>query len=120
MKETEIYDRRDALERLGGDEELFANAATLFAAESENYCRALTDAVASGDATAVRREAHTVKSMLATFSHEAGRQLAQRLESSAASGMLEGAQALADELCRSVRSLAAALTEDARRAAGAN
>jgi HPt (histidine-containing phosphotransfer) domain-containing protein len=106
---TTVYDKNQALERLGGDAALFAEMAGMFVAESETYCQALESALASADAAALRREAHTVKSLLATFSYEAGRQLALRLEQLAASGSLEGAAALSSEVVAAVRRLHAAL-----------
>jgi len=109
---SELYDYAEALERLGGDVALFASVAGLFVAESEGYCGALEAALASADAAAVRREAHTVKSMLATFSCETGRELAQRLEYLAASGNLEGANSLTVDVVDAVRRLAAALSKD--------
>jgi HPt (histidine-containing phosphotransfer) domain-containing protein len=89
-----VYDRAEALARLGGDEALFVEMAGLFAAESAGYCAALEDALATGDANALKREAHTAKSLFSTFSAEAGRELAWRLEELAASGCLDGAPAL--------------------------
>jgi histidine phosphotransfer protein HptB len=110
---SELYNHAEAVERLGGDEALFASVASLFVAESEGYCCALEAAMASADVVAVRREAHTVKSMLATFSYEAGRELAQRLEHLAAAGSLEGADGLTAEVVAAVRRLVAVLPKDA-------
>ena len=110
---SELYNHAEAVERLGGDEALFSSVAGLFVAESEGYCGALEAALASSDAVAVRREAHTVKSMLATFSYEPGRELAQRLEHLAASGSLEGAESLTAAVVDAVRRLVAALPKEA-------
>jgi len=110
---SDLYNYAEALERLGGDEALFVDVAMLFVAESEGYCSALEGALASGDVAAVRREAHTVKSMLATFSCESGRELAQRLEHLAAAGSLEGADRLTADVVDSVRRLVAVLPKDA-------
>jgi len=109
---NELFNRAEAVERLGGDEELFANVASLFVAESAGYCRALEAALAAVDAAALQREAHTVKSMLATFSYEAGRELAMRLEHLAALGSLDGAADLTAEVVAAVRRLAEALEEN--------
>lgn len=110
--ESKIYDRAEAIERLDGNEPLFAEMAEMFVAESEAYCAELERAVASGDAEAVRREAHTLKSLLATFSSEAGRVLAMQLEMLAASGSLEDAESLTVEVLAAVRRLAAALASE--------
>ena len=110
---SDIYNHAEAVERLGGDEELFSSVAGLFVAESEGYCGALEAALASVDVAALRREAHTVKSMLATFSCETGRELAQRLEHLAASGSLEGADILTAAVIDAVRRLVEVLPKEA-------
>jgi HPt (histidine-containing phosphotransfer) domain-containing protein len=110
--EASIYDKNEALERLEGDAELFADMAKMFVDDSESYCAALEEALKSGDPAALRREAHTLKSLLATFSYEAGRVLAERLESLAASGSLDGTPALAVEVLVATRRLSEALAND--------
>lgn len=111
--ELPLYDRADALERLGGDEALFASVAAVFTHESENYCTALETALAARDAELLRREAHTVKSMLATFSYEAGRELALRLEHLAATGSLDEADGLTADVVAAVKRLAEVLEKEA-------
>ncbi|MFT3847448.1 MAG: Hpt domain-containing protein [Propionivibrio sp.] len=109
MNSAVVFDRAQALERLGGDEELLATVAGLFVEERVNYRQALVDALASGDPAMLRREAHTVKSVFATFSFEAGRELAARLERQAAGGNLAGAGELTAEVIAAIETLAAAL-----------
>ncbi|MEZ7911708.1 MAG: Hpt domain-containing protein [Propionivibrio sp.] len=109
---TPIYDRTDAIARLGGDAELFAAAAAMFVAESETYRAALKDALATGDAALLRREAHTVKSMLATFSFASGRARALALEQAAAAGDLAEAPALAAAVDADIALLAEALADE--------
>lgn len=104
-----IFDRAQALERLGGDEELLDTVASLFVEDSAGYRRALVDALASGDAVAVQREAHTVKSVFATFSFERGRALAAQLEQQAAAGDIGGVGALTEQVVEAVHTLAVAL-----------
>lgn len=106
------YNHAEALERLGGDAELLANVARLFIAESEDYCRALELALALADAAGLQREAHTVKSILATFSCESGRLRAFELERLGAAGHFGGAAALVAEISLIVRALAKALAKD--------
>ena len=109
MSSAVVFDRAQALERLGGDEELLDSVASLFVEESTIYRRALADALDSSDPAAVQREAHTVKSVFATFSFESGRELAFRLEQLAAAGNLNGADVLTAELLAAIDVLAAAL-----------
>ena len=106
-----IYDKAEALVRLGGDESLFSELTQLFVSESAGYCRALEQALLSADAARVQREAHSVKSMLATFSFEEGRKLAMQLEYLAAAGKLEGADRLTAQVIDAVRRLAAVFAE---------
>ena len=107
-----LYDRAEALERLDGDVELFGTLAEMFVTESASYCKALTTALADADVPALRREAHTVKSMLATFSFGAGCELAMQLEHLAAAGRLDGAEALTASLIEAVQLLADQLAAD--------
>jgi HPt (histidine-containing phosphotransfer) domain-containing protein len=111
--DTPIYDKAQALARLDGDESLFNDLMNMFVEESESYCQALEAALSSGEAADLRREAHTVKSLLATFSYETGRELAMRLEHLAATGSLDGAQALTVELVAAVRKLSAVFAGEA-------
>jgi len=112
MREQPLYDRREAIERLGGDAPLFVAMAAMFVAESAGYCQALAAALANADAVELRLQAHTMKSLLATFSFEPGRLLAQRLEDLAAGGDIAGAAALTDEVSGAVVRLADALAAD--------
>lgn len=107
--ESEIFNRAEALARLDGDEALFGEMAAMFVAECDSYCAALTGALAARDAAQLRREAHTVKSLLATFSFESGRLLALQLEQLTAAGSFEGAEPLTRDLVAATRQLAAAL-----------
>lgn len=110
--ETRIYDRAEAVARLDGDVSLFAEMADMFIAECDAYCRGLETAMAARDAVTLRREAHTLKSVLATFSCETGRALAQKLEHLAAGGGLDGAEALSGEVVAVARALAATLAAE--------
>lgn len=110
--EASIYDKNEALQRLEGDEELFADMAKMFVDDTDAYCAALEEALKSGDAAAVRREAHTLKSLLATFSYEAGRMLAEHLEHLVAGGSLDSAPALVKEVLAATRRLSEALAND--------
>ena len=107
---SELYSRAEALERLGGDMELFKNLTRLFIEESAAYCSALEHALAGSDMAALQREAHSVKSMLATFSFEKGRELAMRLEHLAAAGNPDGVASLTAEVVAAIRQLAEALS----------
>ena len=104
-----IYNRKAVLERLGGDEALFRTLAGMFVADCASYCNALTQAMAAADAPTLQREAHTIKSLLATFSEDEGTALAQQLEDRAKRGNLAGADEMAAALVLAVKGLAEAL-----------
>lgn len=83
--------------------------ADMFIAECDAYCRGLETALAARMRRRCGDEAHTLKSVLATFSCETGRAfLAQQLEQQAAGGCLEGAEALSRQVIVAARALAAA------------
>lgn len=107
-----IYDREDAIARLGGDASLFASVADLFVADSESYRQSLRVALAGGDAGELRRVAHTVKSVLATFSFAEGRAQAWALEQAAAAGDLVQAAPLVAATDAALGDLAVALAHD--------
>ena len=110
--EVPVFDKAEALVRLGGDESLFNELTQLFVTESAGYCSALEAALSSADAAALRREAHSVKSMLATFSYEEGRVLAMQLEYLAAAGSLDGADRLTAQVIDAIRRLAAVFVKN--------
>jgi HPt (histidine-containing phosphotransfer) domain-containing protein len=81
----------------------------MFVADCASYCNALTQAMAAADAPTLQREAHTIKSLLATFSEDEGTALAQQLEDRAKRGNLAGADEMAAALVLAVKGLAEAL-----------
>lgn len=83
-------DKSLILERLGGDDDLLVTMSDIFVQESEEYCRNLDQAQQTGDAAALRREAHTVKSLLATFVDDDGTALALQIEQQAKAEQFAG------------------------------
>jgi two-component system, sensor histidine kinase and response regulator len=91
-----IIDRELALDRLGGDEELWNEIGKLFAAECPQMLAQLQTAVAQGDARAVMETAHSLKGSLGTLGAEDGALLAMDLEMMGRNGALgASAEALA-------------------------
>lgn len=104
-----VLDKPDILERLGGDEEIFAMMVDMYLQDVDSNCAMLDAALVSGDPSAVQREAHTVKGLLATFSDAAGSEAAYALEQGARTGdSAECAVAVADLQAR-LREVAAVL-----------
>jgi len=102
-------DKATMLERLGGDEDILREVAQLYLQESENYCRKLADAQASGVAANLQRVAHTLKGLFATFVDEDGVVLALNLELALKAGRQAEAEAGVAQLQGRVRDLAALL-----------
>ena len=84
-----ILDKAQILENLGGDDDLMLTMADLFVQESDDYCRNLDQALRAGDAERLRREAHTLKSLLASFIDDQGKDLAFDVEMRAKSGQMD-------------------------------
>jgi HPt (histidine-containing phosphotransfer) domain-containing protein len=105
-----IYNRAEVLANLDGDEAFLGSLAAIFVADSARYCSALSQV--AGDRVALALEAHTLKSLFATFSAHTGVQLAQQLEAQAKVGNLENGEALIAELIITIERLSAALAED--------
>ena len=80
LMEVPIYDRADALARIGDDEELLATLIDMFIAEAPNYLAEIDNALQAADWPRLTRAAHTLKGVLATFSAERGAASARALE----------------------------------------
>ena len=91
MAEAFVLDRASILERLGDDEEIYTMMVDMYLDDVDNNCNALAAALDSGDLAVVRREAHTIKGLLATFSDVSGAADAHRLEQMAQAGETAGA-----------------------------
>ncbi|HEX6735406.1 MAG TPA: Hpt domain-containing protein [Azonexus sp.] len=96
MADAFVLNRGNILERLGGDEEIFAMMLDMYLQDLEANCASLDAALATGQPAAVQREAHTVKGLLATFSDESGAAAAYAVERQAKAGEMAGlAEAIA-------------------------
>jgi len=87
-------DRAEAIERLDGDEELFATLIQMYVGELPAYIERLQAAQTANDLPLLSREAHTLKGLLATFSAARGAALALELETQAKAGRSEGTEVL--------------------------
>lgn len=80
MKKPFKLDKLTILDSFGNDEEMFSALAEMFVQEAVNYAQALDVAIAEDDAKRLQREAHTLKSLFATFADEESAALARQLE----------------------------------------
>ncbi len=103
------FDRAEALERLGGDEELFAEVAGLFRTDGPKLLREIRSAVAVGDAACLKRSAHGLKGAAGYVGGIDAAAAARRLESLATEGDLGGASEAFDKLEAEVHRLVADL-----------
>lgn len=90
MNEPYILNRQLILDRLGGDEEIFAVMIDMYLQDLDSYANNLQNTFQAGDVTALHREAHTVKGLFATFADDQGTALALSVEKQAKTGNLEG------------------------------
>ncbi len=78
-----VFDRADALARIGDDEALLATLVDLFVADLPNYLDEIDSAWAGKDWPGLTRAAHTLKSVLATFSAHRSEARVRALEAAA-------------------------------------
>lgn len=112
MTQHFVLDKALILDRLGGDEEIFAMMVDLYLQDVDNYVQALSAAQEAADPVTLSREAHTVKGLLATFSDDAGAEVAYTIEQQAKSGDLSGLQTLVAQLQEHLLVLAAVLRSE--------
>ena len=74
------WSRAEVLDRLGGDEELLQELCQIFLKESPRLMEKLRQGMASGDAEAVQRAAHSLKGEVSYLAAKGASQAARRLE----------------------------------------
>lgn len=110
MAEAFVLDRASILGRLGGDEDIYAMMVEMYLDDVGNNCAALRAAFNAGDASVLRREAHTIKGLLATFSDDAGVTDAMHVEEMARQGNIAELGDAVAGLERRLREVAAVLS----------
>ena len=110
MAEAFVLDRASILGRLGGDEDIYAMMVEMYLDDVGNNCATLRAAFNAGDASVLRREAHTIKGLLATFSDDTGVADAMHLEQMAQQGNIAGLGDAVAALERRLREVAAVLS----------
>ncbi len=88
----EVLDRAALLEHMEGDPELLAEMVTLFLQDCPRLLAALREALARGDAGALRLAAHTLKGTVSNFAAPAATAAALRLERMGREGDLSQAE----------------------------
>ena len=103
-------DRDAALERLGGDEELFAEVAALFLADAPRMVEDIRRAAETGDPVTLQRAAHTLKGAAGYVGGVAAAAAAKQVEELAAAGELARVAAPVAEVARETDRLRDALS----------
>jgi len=109
MADPFVLNRKSILDRLGGDEEIFAMMLDMYLQDVDSNCVALDVALASGDPAALKREVHTVKGLLATFSDDRGAADALVVEQKAKHGAVAGQELAVAGLQARLREVAVVL-----------
>ena len=99
------------IQQLAGDEQLAREMVALFIGECPRMLGLIHDALAGGDADAVRRAAHSFKGAVANFTNQGLTVTARQLEEAAAEGHLEEASALVQRLEGELGDLLREMTE---------
>jgi len=100
-----MLDRKSALDRVGGDEELLREIARLFLGEYPKDLAEIHRAIEVGNAQDLERAAHSLKGAVANFSADQTRDAAFRLEQIGKSGNLGEARAARQVLEQSLSDL---------------
>ncbi len=85
LRPPNVFDRKAALTRVGGDEELLRELTAVFLADAAGWRNEAHAAAARGDAEALRRAAHTIKGAVSYFGADEAFAAAARVETSVAS-----------------------------------
>ncbi|MBI2355182.1 MAG: response regulator [Deltaproteobacteria bacterium] len=93
-----VFDRDALLGRLGGKSEMIPRFTAMFAGSVTSALERLHEAMASGDADQLHRQAHTIKGAAANIGAERLRGCAIRLDELAKSREIDDAPALLEEL----------------------
>lgn len=110
-----VMDVEDALQRLGHDEDLFAEIAQIYLEDAPAMLQSIHDAASQVDARALRRAAHSLKGLSATLSAHAVAAASYRLEQMGATGNFTDVSPAVAQVDERVDELNAAVREYLKR-----
>jgi two-component system sensor histidine kinase/response regulator len=113
LSEKLLWGKAEALERLGGDEELLRELCQIFLQESPKLLVKLRRAIVDSDAQGVTRAAHSLKGELGYLGAAAASQAAQELEDMGRQNNIFRAAEILVGLEREVTSLHLAMKDSA-------
>lgn len=100
-----VWDHQQALEYVGGDEELLQDLMKLFLQRKDILLVAVEEAIAAADAEAISDTAHALKGAVNHFAAKRSQMLSKTIEDNARLGKLEDVAALFDEVRKAVAQL---------------
>jgi HPt (histidine-containing phosphotransfer) domain-containing protein len=106
------YDKQAAMNRVGGDDDLFNELALLFLADSPNALAQIHEAVSRGAPEAIAKAAHSLKGSLGTLAADSALRTAQTVETLARAGDLQGVQEASVSLALDIQRLTSALKRE--------
>jgi HPt (histidine-containing phosphotransfer) domain-containing protein len=106
-----LFDAEAALDRLDGDEELFAMLITVFQQDSVQLFDQLTSNLAKGSLREAERAAHSLKGLAANFDADKATEVAFAIEQLARAGISDGLDRRSQELNAQLEKLRTALAE---------
>ena len=95
---AQLFDEAELMERVDGDVEFLADTVQMLETDGRALMIELRTAVASGDAPAIGRTAHTLKGMISNFCSPAVQTLALDVEKAGKAGDGAGAAAASAKL----------------------
>ena len=108
------YDKPVALNRMGGDEDVFSELVAIFLTEGPKSLARVQRGVSSGDPKAITEAAHALKGSLSILAANDAVDAAQTVETLGRSGDLQGAQEAAAALAVEVRRLTGDLERETK------
>lgn len=109
-----VYDPHVALTRVGGDEELLQELTEVFLMDSPKWLTELRTAASTGNATDLRRAAHTIKGAVGYFGADEAGAAADHLQELGRAGDAVAAVAFVPTLEQALERLTAALRAASR------
>jgi HPt (histidine-containing phosphotransfer) domain-containing protein len=108
---SDLLDRAQILEQIGGSPETLKEIVELFVVESERLMKAIRESIKKGDSSALQRAAHTLKGSVRIFRAERVASAALRLEKAGKDKNLVDIEDDLTELARELEILVPMLTQ---------
>jgi len=88
-QQESLVDKTGALQRLGGDRQLFSEFITIFLEDSPELIANIRKGLETNDATTVEKNAHSLKGLISNFGAKECVELALKLELAGRAGSVE-------------------------------